>query len=465
MSIPPYLKAGLAVTLVAGLASCTTGWQRRDIAVPETPTTFAHSEEGEPIALDADWYRVFQSPTLDTAIDTLRANNLDLLQARDRIRQAAAGADAARAGQLPRIDAAASAGRSRQPTPPAGAGQSNAFSVSLSAAYEVDLWGRVASARDAAVLDQAALTIDLATIEVTFTASATEAWIDGVYARARRALLLEQIEVQEGYVELLVHRMSIASATALDVEQQRQQVAALQAQLALLDATEARAGHVFSTLQGEFPNPDATGDESTLPALPPLPQVGVPADLLERRPDVVAARVRAEAADARLASAIASRLPSLRLNGSTFVQSTSLTSLFDQILWSVTAGLAAPLFDGGRRQAEVERNRATVDERVHAYLDALITAAFEVENALALEQAQSAFIVQLDAQLEIAADALELSRNQYREGVSDYLRVLGAISTLQQLQQSRLDALRQELAYRVQLYRALGGGWDRPESS
>ena len=457
--------SALGLLLVGGVTSCTTGWQRRELAEPAAPDEFVNASSYGAAQLDAAWYRAFGSPTLDAAVDALRADNLDLLQARDRIRQAAAGVDAARSGQLPTLDTSASAGRARQMTPPSGAGQSNAFGLSVSAGYEVDLWGRVASARDAAELDQAALVVDFATIEITLTSSVTEAWLDGVYARARRTLLLEQVVVQESYVELLLHRMSIASATALDVEQQRQQVAALHAQLALLDATESRAGHVFSTLQGRFPDPTSTGSESSLPAIPPVPIVGVPADLLERRPDVAAARIRAESADARLASAIAGRLPSLRLNGSMFVQSTSLSSLFDQLLWSVTAGLTAPLFDGGRRRAEVERNRAVVDERVHAYLDALLTAALEVENALALEQAQSAFITQLDAQLEIATDTLHLARNQYREGVSDYLRVLTAISTLQQLQQTRLDAVRQELAYRVQLYRALGGGWNRPESS
>ncbi|MFT6400515.1 MAG: outer membrane protein TolC, partial [Bradymonadia bacterium] len=248
-------------------------------------------------------------------------------------------------------------------------------------------------------------------------------------------------------------------------EQQRQQVAALESQLALLDAAEDTAGHRISVLQGFFPDPEATGVETALPALPPVPGVGVPADLLVRRPDVEAARIRAESADARLAGAIADRLPSLRLSGSAFFQATSLSNLFDQLLWSVTAGLTAPLFDGGRRGAEVERNRAVVDERIHAYLNTLLTSALEVENALALERAQSAFLAELDTQLEIAADTLLLARDQYREGVADYLRVLTAIGTLQQLEQSRLNAVRQQLAYRIQLYRALGGGWSRPEST
>lgn len=454
--------SGLLVALA--VSACTTGWQRRPLEEPAAPDAFAGETVAGQSTVDSGWFEAFGSATLDQAVTTARASNLSLAQAGDRVRQAAAMTRLARSGQLPSIDAGASAGRSRQ-MGPTGPAQANAFQLSLSAAYEVDLWGRISAGRGAAVLDAAALATDVATIEITVTANVVEAWLDGVHARARRELLLQQIEVQEGYVDLLIHRMSIAAATALDVEQQRQQVAALRAQFALLEAAEDTAGHRISVLQGLFPDPAATGDESELPALPPLPDVGVPADLLERRPDVEAARLRAESADARLAVAIADRLPSLRLSGSAFFQATSLSNLFDQLLWSVTAGLVAPLFDGGRRGAEVERNRAVVDERIHAYLGTLLTAAIEVENALTLEQAQTAFLTEIDAQLEIATDTLLLARDQYREGVSDYLRVLTAISTLQQLEQSRLDAVRQQLAYRIQLYRALGGGWSRPEST
>ncbi len=450
--------------LILSLSACTTGWQRRPLEEPVAPSQFATRLATEGSSVETSWFQAFGSATLNEAVTAARAGNLSIAQAGDRLIQAGALVRQARSGRLPSISSGASAGRARQMSP-LGPDQANAFQLSLSAAYEVDLWGRVAAGRDAAVLDAAALATDVATIEVSVTASVVEAWLDGVYSRARRELLLEQIDVQEGYVDLLIHRMSIASATALDVEQQRQQVAALEGQLALLDASEDTAGHRISVLQGLFPNPDATGAESALPSLPLLPDVGVPADLLQRRPDIEAARLRAESADARLAGAIADRLPALRLSGTAFFQATSLSNLFDQLLWSVTAGLTAPLFDGGRRGAEVERNRAVVDERIHAYLAALLTAALEVENALALERAQSAFVLEVDRQLEIATDTLLLARDQYREGVSDYLRVLNAIATLQRLEQSRLDAVRQQLAYRIQLYRALGGGWTRPEST
>lgn len=446
------------------LGACGTGWQRQGIPDPAVPGAYATAEDRPVSALDSDWYRLFGSSELDSAIDNVRESNLGLAQARDRVRQAQAAMAAARAGRLPVLDASVSAGRARQQTP-FGAEQSNAFGASLSAGYEVDLWGRVAATNDASELEAAALVVDVSAIEVTLTATATEAWLDAVHARAKRVLLREQIEVQDEFLELLLHRLSAATATALDVEQQRQQLASLEGQLALLDASEARAGHTFSFLQGQFPDPSSTGEESELPELPSLPEAGVPADLLQRRPDVVAARIRAEAADARLAAAVAARLPSLRLNGSTFVQSSSLSALFDEILWSVTAGLTAPLFDGGRRAAEVERNDAVLDERIHAYLETLLEAAVEVENAVALERAQSAYREELDDQLRIAEATLALARAQYREGVTDYVRVLTAISTLQRLQQMRLDATRQQLGYRIQLYRALGGGWSRPEST
>lgn len=455
-----WIAAGISIGLFAG---CGAGWQRTGVADPSVPDAFA-AEQSAGTALDTNWYQSFGSSTLNTAIENVRAENLGLAQARNRAEQAQAASRVARAGRLPTLEASLSAGRSRQRTP-FGAEQANSFGASVSAAYEADIWGRVAANNDASQLDSAALLLDAAAIEVTLTATATEAWLDGVYARARRALLIEQLAVQEEFLDLLIHRLSAATATALDVEQQRQQLASLEAQLALVSASEARAGHSFSFLQGRFPDPASTGDESTLPELPALPDLGVPADLLQRRPDVVAARLRAEAADARLAAAIADRLPSLRLSGSTFIQSSSLSELFEEILWSVTAGLTASLFDGDRRAAEVDRNEAVLDERVHAYVEALLEAALEVENAVALERGQAEYRDELDGQLEIAEETLALAQAQYREGVTDYVRVLNAIATLQRLEQTRLDAIRQLLGYRIQLYRALGGGWSRPEST
>ncbi|MFT6398256.1 MAG: outer membrane protein TolC, partial [Bradymonadia bacterium] len=176
------------------ISACTTGWQRRPLDEPVVPDTFSTEVSAADTTVDASWFELFGSDTLNEAVTNARASNLSLAQAGDRLRQAGAVARQARSGQLPSIEAGASAGRARQMSP-VGPEQANTLRLSVSAAYEIDLWGRAAAGRDAALLDAAALATDVATIEVTVTASVVEAWLDGVHSRARRELLEEQIVV------------------------------------------------------------------------------------------------------------------------------------------------------------------------------------------------------------------------------------------------------------------------------
>ena len=198
---------------------------------------------------------------------------------------------------------------------------------------------------------------------------------------------------------------------------------------------------------------------SALPDLPALPALGVPADLLSRRPDVRAAYRRARAADERVTAALAARLPTLRLSASAFLQSGGVAGLFDTLFWNIGAGLAAPLYQGGRLRAEADRAALARDERLALWADTLLVALSEVEEALILEQEQTRYLAELATQLETAERSLALAAQQYQRGVTDYVRVLSAVSALHQLEQTRLAAERQRLSHRVQLYRALGGSW------
>lgn len=452
-----------ALVLPLALAACTTGWDRQGVPTPDTlPEAFV-GEPGPSLSAVADrWWESFESAELNGAVESALDDNLTIQAALARVRQADALAAQTRSGLFPSVDASAAAGRSRQRVPPSGAAQSNQFSVSLDAAYEADVWGRVSAGRAASLLDAEAARLDADAARVSVAAQVVEAWLDGAYARARRVLLEGQRATQQQLLEVVTLRLTAARSTALDIEQQRQQVQALDGQLALVDASEATAALRLGALQGRA---TAESGVALLPTLPPAPTVGVPADLLERRPDVAAARVRADAADARAAQAIADRLPALRLSGSVFLQSTSLSELVDQVLWSLVGSITAPIFDGGRRRAEVERTLAAFDTAVLTYAQTLVDAVVEVETALALEQGQRAFVAELEAQVATSGRALDLARDQYREGVIDYLRVVTAVTAQQRAEQSLLDAQRQLLSYRVQLHRALGGGWFSPSET
>ncbi|HRE92270.1 MAG TPA: TolC family protein, partial [Myxococcota bacterium] len=176
-------------------------------------------------------------------------------------------------------------------------------------------------------------------------------------------------------------------------------------------------------------------------------------------PDVRAALLRVTAADHRVGAAIAAQYPSLNLSASTGFQSPDLLELFEYWVWNLAANLVAPLFDGGRRSAEVDRSRAVLEDLVLAYGQAALTAVTEVESALVQESRQRQHVERLDEQLKLARLAFGETEVRYANGLSTYLEVLNAQRALQQSEQSMLQAQRQLLSFRVQLHRALGGTW------
>jgi outer membrane protein TolC len=180
---------------------------------------------------------------------------------------------------------------------------------------------------------------------------------------------------------------------------------------------------------------------------------------LSARPDIRAAMLRLEAADWSVSGARADRLPTIRLTGSAAYQAGELDSLFDNWLFNLAAGLTAPLFDGRQRSAEVERRRAVVDEALAAYCRTILNAVREVENALVDEQKLREHLLGLNAQLSAARSALDEARQRYRSGLNDYLPVLTQLVSVQNLERTIINRTADLLVARVDLFRALGGGW------
>jgi outer membrane protein, multidrug efflux system len=429
------------------------------IPVPEGYSVETRMDGAPPEA----WWGDFNDPALARLIDRSLAQNLQLRAAWARLEQARALVRQAGSGKWPQLDASLSASRTKNRF---DIGQeiiveTTAYNASIQAGYEVDLWRRVDSLESAAAQDAAALRDNLESIALSTAAQVSETWFDLLANRARRALIESQLEINETYLELTRLRFEQGLASALEVYQQRQQLVATRAQLALIDGTTEVLEHALSLLVGQPPGARYAVDRTELPALPALPATGVPADLLERRPDVRAARRQVVAADYRLAAAIADRLPALRLSGSLSEGADNVGDLFRSPLWSIVGSLTAPLFDGGRRAAEVDRNEAVVEELRFTYAFVLLQAMVEVENALVQERQQVLYIADLSEQLELAEATLREARARYRQGLVDYLQVLTALQSLQQVEVTLLGAQRQLISYRIQLCRALGGTWTR----
>ncbi len=469
MNEPSHRNPGTARALALGalvalaLPACAVHQVERDRPPPlAVPDDYVYDERTpSPAPLPERWWYDLDAPQLATLVDEALQGNFDLRRAWARLDQARAAARIAGAPRSPQVDASFGANASRQVFPVGG----NTFEtvgistpLSLSASYELDLWGRIRSLESAADLETRATREDLEAAAMTIAAQVAETWAGAAEQSLQRAILEQQLQLNETYLELVRLRFGQGQATALDVLQQRQQVTATRAQLPLVDARLAVLQNQLSILTGRPPGAVVVQD-ATLPALPPPPPTGVPLDLLRRRPDVRAAHARILAADHRVGAAIADRYPALRLSASTGFQGRDTLNIFTNWVWNLGANLVAPLLDGGRRAAEVDRQRAVLDELLQVYGQTLLRSLKEVEDALVQEQQQRQYLAELDVQIEQARTTLEEARARYTTGLVDYLTVLTSLRSLQQAEVTRLTAQRQLVAYRIQLYRALGGSW------
>ena len=458
----------VVASVSAAVAACSP---HRVIKDPPPPVEVAKTYRGgsdydsrAPMGLPERWWRDFKDRALNRLVELSLRDSLQIRAAWARVKQARAVVIQANSGKFPQLDATASAGRQRQRFSVGGSTTtqtSNLFSASIAAGYEVDLWRRLANGGNAAALDALAIRDDFEAIAISLAAEVTETWFDILAQRAQRKLIEEQLETNKTYFDLVQLRFQKGLASALDVHQQRQQLVTTRSQLALIDSSIRLLDYRLAILIGVTPGKFDLTERSArvLPDMPQVPGTGLPAHLLERRPDVRAARRRVEAADYRVAVAVANRLPSLRLSGSTSLQSSSVTDFIASPLWSLLASITGPLFDGGRRKAEVVRQKAVVEERLMNYGQVLLQAMSEVESALDQEKHQLIYIAELEESVAIAGDQLREAQARYRQGLIDYLPVLTALQGKQRSELNLLLARRQLLSYRIQLCRALGGTW------
>jgi NodT family efflux transporter outer membrane factor (OMF) lipoprotein len=461
------LSAGAA--LLAGCLPYSTA-DRPEPPV-ETAGPYAAGDEAPPRGRPADerWWLRFEDPGLAAAIERSVGGSLELRSGFARVRAAESLARQAHAAQWPQVSVQGTASHGQSSSGFLGTSRSTQLTASLPVSYEVDLFNRIGTEARAAELDAVAVREDVSALAMSVAARVAESWYDLVEVRLRRAVVEAQLATNEIYLELARLRFQQGLAASIDVYQQQQQVAVSRGQLPAIDSGEALLLRQLAVLVGErsgAPTEVAASLPAELPALPPPPPAGLPAELLEGRPDLRAARRRVEAADRRVGAAIASRLPTLVLNGSvgySWSRTDADGDMFDNtssgFAWNVAGTVSVPLFDGFRRRAETDVRRARVEEAVEAYGQAVLTAIVEVETALVQERNERARLTELGAQLEAARATLVAARDRYRQGLTDFLPVLNALQSLHQTELAHLEARRNVLSHRIQLHRALGGSW------
>lgn len=451
----------LLMALVGWLAACAKVPNRPGRPTVALPERFSRTGTA---TLPDRWWESLGDPTLSALIEEALQTQPGLQAVWARLEQAEALARKAGAGLWPTVEAEAGGVRrwERGPSGPAGTlatRQSASLWLGLATRYELDLWGRVRSGREAAWHEARATREQLQVAALTLSAQIALTWFELAEQRAQVALLERQAELQASMLTLVEARFRRGQVGAPDVLRQRQVLESVQGSLGVARAQVRVLEHQLAVLVGRAPGSELPQPPAALPVLPPLPETGVPAELLQRRPDLRQAYEQLLAADARLAAAVADLFPRLGLSADATTSGPSSRDLFDRWLATLAANLVAPVFEGGARRAEVAYRRAVVSERFHAYRQAVLEAVAEVETALVQEQQYQRLLESLRRQLDLADRTVERLRDSYSKGAVDYLRVLDALLTQQSLQRAELQTRRDLVWTRVRLYRALAGGW------
>ena len=433
--------------------------QERQSPEGELPRTFSlYTAESEP---ELRWWEEFNDIDLNVLVKEALSDNLTLKEIWSRLVQARALAIQAGAALYPDLTGTAGADYARQRSDNGSAKTTSTedYSLGVVSSYELDLWGRIRAERESALLEVTAAREDLNTAAMTLAAEVANRWVNIISQRMQKRLLERQLQTNLTLLELIELRFRMSMVSALDVYQQKQVVENIKAEIPLVEAEEQFLLHELALLLGKPTGTSLKISREEFPEPTEIPATGLPADLLSSRPDLRRAGMRLQAADWQVAAARANRLPAIRLTATAQYGKGDMDVLFDNWLLSLAGNLTAPIFDGGRRAAEVDRRQAFADENLSAYRQAVLTAIKEVEDALVSEVKQREYIKALENVLVTARRALEEAGIRYRNGLTDYLPVLTQLLAVQNLERNLIRQRAILLNSRVSLYRSLGGTW------
>ena len=452
------------------LAGCAVGPKYKTPTVPAPP---AYKEMGnwksaQPSDqnLGGNWWEIFQDPQLNALEQQINVSNQNLKAAVAQYQEARAALRYARADYYPTISTAPTATRERysdnRPGSAARGTTFNDFVLPVNLSYQVNAWGRVSKNVESYREQAQASAADLAVVNLTMHADLAVDYFAARTLDAEEKLLQDTVGQYQQALQLNEERYKGGLASEVEVEQARTILETTQAQLVDVGVARAQFEHAAAVLVGKPPA------NFSLPALPlttpppPIP-VGVPSELLERRPDVAAAERRVASANAQVGLAKTAYYPLVNLVGSGGFESGTITTLLQgpSAFWAVGAAVAQTIFDGGRRHALNDEAKAGYDSTVASYRQTALTAFQQVEDNLAalriLEQEAG---VQATA-VQSARRSLALSNTRYEGGVTSYLEVITAQNAALSDEVTAVNILGRRMASAVLLVQTLGGGWDR----
>jgi len=454
----------LAVASPLLLAGCLTPPAEKTGALDMTPPPAFSAEEALADAgpFTPGWLTRFADPDLQAAVALAVERNFSLQVAAARLDQALALATVDGAARLPSLDLTGGASDRRtqvnnQVDPPLTR-RADSFDLGLRLTWEIDLWGRVRAGAYAAESDAQAAAADFEAARLSLAGQVTSAWFEAIAARAQAELSRETVASFEANLQTVEERFRRGLSPALDVRLTRANVANARATLAAQERSFDVVLRRLEVLLGAYPEGAFTLSDA-LPALETTVPVGLPSSLLTRRPDVVAAERRLVAADYRLSQSEANRWPAFSLTGTYGQASGDLEDLlkdgFD--VWSLAGNLTAPLFQGGRINANIDRADARVREAAANYAQVALNAFSEVETALASESLLRAQLAAVEEAAEESVGAQELAEERYQRGLVDIITVLESQRRAFNARSQALTIRNLLLQNRVALHVGLGG--------
>jgi multidrug efflux system outer membrane protein len=448
------------------LAGCTVGpdYRRPDVTAPPAWRLGATSASETP---DAAWWEQFGDPALTRLIRAALADSYDLKAAAARVDQALALYGAARAGLFPQVNADASAVRSRASRNtlqgqaiPAGHQVYGALDLDLSASYEIDLWGRVRRATEAARAGLLASEEARRTVVMTLVSSVAEAYIELRALDEQLEIGRRTLDSRREALRLQKARFEGGVAAETDLRQAESQFESAASVLPQVERAIGQQENLIKVLVGADPGAVERGlpiGQLQFPAIP----AGLPADLLQRRPDLRQAEQELVAANADIGVARAAYFPRIALTGLLGVQSAQLSNLFNDasVAWSVGAGAVQPLIDGGAIASQVRLAEARQREALYSYRRAVIGAFQEVEDALIARSTLERQRAEEAKNVAALRRFRDLAESRYREGATIYLEVATAEQSLFDAELALSAVQAQLFQSYANLYKALGGGW------
>jgi NodT family efflux transporter outer membrane factor (OMF) lipoprotein len=407
-----------------------------------------------------EWWQVFEDPRLNELVNRGLSGNLDLDIARSRIREARAARGIETAARFPAVTAAGSAAKVKEGDQPTG----ELYATDFDAAWEIDIFGRITRRIEASTADMQASIETLRSVQVSLVAELTLNYTEVRSFQNRIRVAETNIDAQRKTLQIVTDRFDLQLANSLELEQAKSNLASSQSQLPPLKSGLQQAMNRIAVLTGEKPGVlnDFFHEASPMPTAPPEIAIGIPADLIRRRPDIRKAERELAAQSARVGIAKADLYPRFTFNGILQFSTTSASSLFDSMSRLLTIGPAFQwsIFNAGSVRSNIEVQSERQNQALIEYEQTILQALEDVESAMV------AYVRELDRRgsmknmVESAKKSANLAESLYKDGLRDFIYVLDAQRTLFTAEDSLAISSAEVTANLIRLYKALGGGWN-----